>query len=146
MSDLQQGLIRVKLDYAPEENGKAFDEWCKKYDFDPLNSGRRAWCSSLSTYFRGAAGVAFNDGEMFLFYAEDLVDPAQTDVIPKTHVNATPDDELPLRLLQAYRDDCDIKWSSDGSKSRDMLAKIMNEAQQKRAVILDAAIAKLRAK
>lgn len=144
--ELKQGLIRVKLDYAPAENGKEFDEWCKKYDFDPLNSGRRAWCSSLSTYFRGALGVAFNDGEMFLFYAEDLVDPVQTDVIPKTHVNATPDDELPIRLLQAYRDDCDILWSTDGDGVNKTLAEIMNKSQQERAVILDKALEKLRAK
>lgn len=144
MSELKKGLIRVKLDYAPTENGKEFDEWCKKYGFDPLGSARRAWCSSLSTYFRDALGVAFNSGETFLFYAEDLAGPAPSDLVPKHFVNATPDDEYPIRILQAHRDDCDIRWSSDGSK--DLLAKLMNETQDKRAVILDKAIKKLRAK
>lgn len=146
MSELKQGLIRVKLDYAPKENGKEFDEWCKKYDFDPLGSGRRAWCSSLSTYFRDALGVAFNSGETFLFYAEDLADPIDDQLIAKHFVNATPDDEYPLRILQAHRDDCDIKFASDGSESRDMLAKMMNEHQKQRAVILDKALEKLRSK
>lgn len=146
MSDLKQGLIRVKLDYAPKENGKEFDEWCKKYDFDPLGSGRRAWCSQLSTYFRGALGVAFNSGEMFLFYAEDLADPIPSDLVPKHFVNATPDDDYPIRILQAHRDDCDIKWatSSDDSTGQNALSKIMNEHNEQRAVILDKALEKLR--
>lgn len=152
MSDkqLKQGLMRVKLDYAPKENGKEFDEWCKKYDFDPLGSGRRAWCSSLSTYFRDALGVAFNSGEMFLFYAEDLAEPQLEpgNLVSKTHVNATPDDEYPIRILQSYRDDCDILWStsSDGEEVNNTLAKMMNEHQKERAVILDKALKKLRAK
>lgn len=148
MSDLKQGLIRVKLDYAPTENGKEFDEWCKKYDFYPLNSGRRAWCSSLSTYFRDALGVAFNSGESFLFYAEDLAEPVNDQLVAKHFVNATPDDEYPIRILQAHRDDCDIKWatSSDGKDVNNTIAKIMNENNDKRAVILDRALEKLRAK
>lgn len=146
---LKHGIIRVQLDFAPEKNGKKFDEWCKKYEFDPLGSGRRAWCSSLSTYFRNALGVAFNPGgEMFLFYSEDLMDPEPKygNKIPTYHVNATPDDEYPIRLLQAYRNDCDLPWithptDSEGSKA---LAKIMNEHQQQRAVILDKALEKLK--
>lgn len=69
------GYIKVNLDYAPKTDGKKFTEWCKKHDFDPLgSSGRRAWCSSFRTYFRGASGVAYADGEAFLFYEENLVD------------------------------------------------------------------------
>lgn len=146
MSDLKQGMIRVKLDYAPAENGKEFDEWCKKHDFDPLNSGRRAWCSSLSTYFRDALGVAYNSGESFLFYAEDLAEPVNDQLVAKHFVNATPDDEYPIRILQAHRDDCDLEYVTDGSKTSDTIAKIMNENNAKRAVILDKALAKLRAK
>lgn len=73
-TELDEAYLKVEVDYAPASNGKKFNEWCKKYDFDPLNSERRAWCSPLRTYFRGASGVAFADGEMFLFYKEDLVD------------------------------------------------------------------------
>lgn len=66
--------IKVTLDYAPEENGKEFDEWCEKYGFRPLGSGRRAWCSSLGTYMREASGVAVTDsGDIFLFYKDDIL-------------------------------------------------------------------------
>ncbi len=69
--------MKMTLDYAPKENGDEFDKWCEKYGFNPLNSGRRAWCSELSTYFRGASGVATNaNGAFFLFYPEDVL-PAQ---------------------------------------------------------------------
>jgi len=70
--ELVEGYLKVQLDYAPEVNGKKFQAWCEKYGFDYLASGRRAWCSSLQTYFRGASGVTFCDGEMMLFYDEDV--------------------------------------------------------------------------
>ena len=74
------GYIKVQLDYAPTDSEDAFAEWCKKYGFDcfGLDVGRRAWCSSLGTYLRDASGVAFSDdGEMFLFYEEDILQPSQ---------------------------------------------------------------------
>lgn len=70
----QTGYIKVNLNYAPKTNGKKFAKWCEESGFTPLNGGRRAWSSSLSTYLRGASGVAYADGEPFLFYEEDLVD------------------------------------------------------------------------
>lgn len=73
MNNTSTGYIKVELDYAPKTNGKKFAEWCKKYNFAPIGSGRRAWCPSLQTYLRGASGVAFADGEMFLFDKEDLI-------------------------------------------------------------------------
>lgn len=72
--ELKEGYLKAIFDYAPKTNSKKFREWCSKYDFDYIASGRRAWCSSLQTYFRGATGVAFIDGEMTLFYEEDIVD------------------------------------------------------------------------
>lgn len=74
---MTQKLIKVELDYAPKENGKEFDAWCEKYGFRPLGSDRRAWCSQMCTYFRGAAGVAttVEGGETFLFYNEEIVEP-----------------------------------------------------------------------
>jgi len=71
-----EAYIKVTLDYAPKENGEEFDTWCDKYGFRPLGSGRRAWCSNLSAYFRDAAGVAQSPGgDMFLFSDEDIVRP-----------------------------------------------------------------------
>jgi hypothetical protein len=65
--------ISVEIDLCPTENGAAFDAWCEKYDFHPLNSGRRAWCSSFNTYLRDAIGVATTrSGESFLIWTEDL--------------------------------------------------------------------------
>lgn len=72
--ELREGYIKVQYDLAPKTNGKKFATWCEKYGFTPLNGGRIAWNSGLGTYLRGASGVAFADGEMFLFYEEDLID------------------------------------------------------------------------
>lgn len=75
-AELRDGYLRAQLDYAPKDSEEAFEAWCKKYKFDcfGLDVGRQAWCSSLGTYFRGADGVAFIDGEMTLFYEDDLLD------------------------------------------------------------------------
>lgn len=70
----QYGYIKVRLNYAPKTNGKKFKEWCDNNGFIPMNSGRRGWSSSLGTYLRDASGIAYADGEPFLFYEEDLVD------------------------------------------------------------------------
>ena len=68
------GYIKVTLNYAPKTNGKKFKEWCKDSGFTYIGGGRRAWSSSLSTYLRDADGIAYADGEPFLFYEEDLID------------------------------------------------------------------------
>uniref|UniRef100_A0A6M3L3B3 Uncharacterized protein n=1 Tax=viral metagenome TaxID=1070528 RepID=A0A6M3L3B3_9ZZZZ len=56
---------------------------------------------------------------------------------PIKFVDATPDEEYPLRILQAYREDCNCKWSSD---TENALIRMMNEMCDKRAEILDRAI------
>lgn len=69
----KEAYIKVILDYAPKGNGEAFDLWCEKWGFTPLGSGRRAWCGNMSTYFRGADGVATTEnGDSFLFSDDDL--------------------------------------------------------------------------
>lgn len=35
--------------------------WCGERDIDPLNSGRRGWITSASTYIRGAEYLQWND-------------------------------------------------------------------------------------
>ncbi len=58
------------------------------------------------------------------------------------HVDATPDDEYPLRILRAYRENCNVRWEVSGdidSRPYD----VMNEACEQRARILDEAIVKL---
>lgn len=61
------------------------------------------------------------------------------------HIDATPDENYPLRILQAYRRLCDYKWSdsSDGIVENNVLVKTMNDLQEKRIVLLDRAIALL---
>jgi len=61
---------------------------------------------------------------------------------PIMHVDCTPDDEYPLRILRAYRENCNVRWASDLDNP---LMVAMNEACQKRAVILDKAISILQA-
>lgn len=72
--ELATGYTKVRLNYAPKTNGKKFAKWCEDNGFTPIGSGRRAWSSSLGTYLRDASGIAYADGEPFLFYEEDLVD------------------------------------------------------------------------
>ena len=53
------------------------------------------------------------------------------------HVDATPDAEYPLRILRAYRENCNCKWKTTPP---DPFYDSMNEDQDRRAEILDAAI------
>jgi len=55
-------------------------------------------------------------------------------------VDATPDEEYPLRILRAYLDAADGSYVESNPP---LLAEIMNQAQRERAVILRAAIARL---
>ena len=67
--------------------------------------------------------------------------------VPILHVDATPNDGYVLRILQAYRDNCNALWSTSGdgvTESAKELCRYVNAAQKKRAVLLDAAIRKLR--
>jgi len=60
-------------------------------------------------------------------------------------VDATPDGNYALRILQAYRGDCNIRWSdtSLGLKTTDPLCVELNKLQDERAKELDEAIDKL---
>ena len=58
------------------------------------------------------------------------------------HVNAIPDNEYPLRILRAYRENCNCKWISNTDNK---LIKEMNKLCDERAEILDKAIAALEA-
>lgn len=60
---------------------------------------------------------------------------------PIKFVDMTPDANLPLRILQAYRQNCDFRWVSEPPGN--LVVDTMNEAAAKRAIILDRAIAKL---
>ena len=61
---------------------------------------------------------------------------------PIEHVDGTPDNLYPLRILRTYRENCNCMWSessSDGEVKYPLL-KLMNDYQIKRAEILDRAI------
>lgn len=62
------------------------------------------------------------------------------------HVDETPDEDYPIRILRAYRERCDYLISSttlmDGEKENPLFVE-MNKLQKKRAKILDRAIKKL---
>jgi hypothetical protein len=62
-------------------------------------------------------------------------------------VDATSDDNYPIRILEAYRERCNYKWSvtSDNvDEGTNVLMKSMNDTQDKRAEILDKAIKRLK--
>jgi len=64
---------------------------------------------------------------------------------PIIHVDATPDEDYPIRILRAYRRNCDWRWSSttDGGDETNPLVITMNELNDKRVALLDKAIALL---
>jgi len=61
---------------------------------------------------------------------------------PIKYIDATPNEEYPLRILQAYRQDCDCMWSDNtsGEPSQNPIFEAMNEDNRKRSRILDKAI------
>ena len=59
---------------------------------------------------------------------------------PIINIDATPDNNYPLRILQAYRENCNCKWASDTDNP---LIERMNEDCDERAKVLDAAISLL---
>lgn len=59
------------------------------------------------------------------------------------HVDATPDEDYPLRILKAYRQNSNITAASSSDGKTTPLLDAMNKDQEKRAAILDKAIAKL---
>lgn len=61
------------------------------------------------------------------------------------YVNAMPNANYPIRILESFRARCDEQWSTDTSGHEDWLCQVMNEANRERARILDRAIASLRA-
>ncbi len=58
------------------------------------------------------------------------------------HIDGTPNEDYPLRILQAYRQNCNCKWSgnTEGNEPFIPLLKMMNEQNDKRAELLDKAI------
>ena len=61
-------------------------------------------------------------------------------------VDATPDEGYPLRILRAYRQQCDCMWmgTTDGAEPFNPLIKAMNDLNKQRAIILDKVIEKLK--
>jgi hypothetical protein len=60
---------------------------------------------------------------------------------PLFSIDMTPDSSLPIRILQAYRAECDSRWSISGlSPTQSAVYDAINLHQEQRAVILDGAI------
>jgi len=60
------------------------------------------------------------------------------------YIDATPDENYPLRILQVYRDNCDTRWATEADGNcENALFEMMNKHQKQRAKILDKAIKKL---
>ena len=61
---------------------------------------------------------------------------------PIKHVDATPDEGYALRILRAYRENCNCRWEYIGdSKTSKELIEAINHACEERGRILDEAIA-----
>jgi len=64
---------------------------------------------------------------------------------PIWHIDGTPNDDYPLRILRVYRENCNSYWVVEGIPDNEKLIyDMMNEYQKQRAEILDKAIEKLR--
>lgn len=62
---------------------------------------------------------------------------------PILYVDETPDRNYVLRILRAYRENCNCQWSdtTEGTETENPLLKMMNEHCEQRALLLDKAIA-----
>lgn len=59
-------------------------------------------------------------------------------------IDSTPNEDFPIRILQAYRQDCDCKYQVSGLPAeRTRFWEMMNEWQDQRAKILDQSISVL---
>lgn len=56
---------------------------------------------------------------------------------PRKFIDSTPDGNYALRILRAYREDCDMRW--EGQPETEFI-RLMNDLQDKRAEELDRAI------
>ena len=85
------------------------------------------------------------EAERALIKRIEALERADRNHIERKHIDATPDEGYPLRILRAYRADCDARWAdtSDGDVGNP-LTVALNEMQDQRAVVLDRAIAALR--
>ena len=60
------------------------------------------------------------------------------------YIDATPEGSYPLKILRAYRQNCNSRYETHGLPKEDTrFWEIMNEFQELRAEILDKAIKKL---
>ena len=61
---------------------------------------------------------------------------------PVQHVDGTPDLSYPVRILRAYRQECDSRWEVSGlDEAATPVYRMMNAHCLQRAIILDRAIA-----
>ena len=60
----------------------------------------------------------------------------------RLNIDATPDGDYALRILQSYRDACDIQWSNNtaGLEISNEMCLELNKLQEQRAKELDKAI------
>lgn len=63
------------------------------------------------------------------------------------YIDATPDKEYPIRILEAYLENANAMWIVDGIEDNTKLIyDVMNKDQEKRIVILEKAISILMGK
>jgi hypothetical protein len=75
------------------------------------------------------------------------LEEAERNIGERKHIDATPNDGYPSRILQAYRNDCDLRYSEStgGVVASTPFTRAMNDLQDQRAAILDRALAALAA-
>jgi len=93
-------------------------------------------------------GLLHQFRELCAALAQEIADreALERNHIERKHIDATPDESYPLRILRAYRADCDARWeeTAAGQRVTQPLTVALNKMQDQRAVILDRAIAALR--
>ena len=108
---------------------------CKRPGFP--YSLRRLWLHGRAGYRVTAETTARTGGR-------GTIEPHEYTQEAIVHVDAMPNEDYPLRILRAYRENCNVKFatSTDGTSNSPLL-DIMNDMNDQRAIILDRAIAKL---
>lgn len=106
-------------------------------DRDEWFSRQAAWCRGEAVDYKAKLADALRQR-----------DDERRNHIERKHIDATPNDGYPLRILRAYRADCDMRWSlstTNGGQDATPLMEQLNALQDQRAAILDKAITALAA-
>ncbi len=142
----ENGYFKVHNELCPQEPKEGFVhvEQFKFRPYQPKEVDRRAgWEERFNRKFKKYK--EWGEFDLFKQFIADTVRKENRKWKAKGYVDATPDGNYALRLLQQAREDCDAQWSdyTAGLGIKNPLLKELNKLQKERAEELDRAIMSL---